>query len=55
VLNVAVEAVIMNDHTTGRARGFGFVEFADLVVAERVIKEKHHIDGRMVISSITIL
>lgn len=44
-----VEAVIMKDRTTGRARGFGFVVFADPAVAEIVIKEKHNIDGRMVI------
>ncbi|XP_065635532.1 heterogeneous nuclear ribonucleoprotein 1 isoform X2 [Quercus suber] len=43
-----VEAVIMKDRTTGRARGFGFVVFADPTVADRVIKEKHNIDGRMV-------
>ncbi|XVE72514.1 hypothetical protein DITRI_Ditri11bG0045600 [Diplodiscus trichospermus] len=43
-----VEAVIMKDRTTGRARGFGFIVFADPAVAERVIKEKHNIDGRMV-------
>ncbi|KAI9108970.1 hypothetical protein K1719_019925 [Acacia pycnantha] len=43
-----VEAVIMKDRTTGRARGFGFVVFADPAVADRVIKEKHNIDGRMV-------
>ncbi|KAF5726495.1 heterogeneous nuclear ribonucleoprotein 1-like isoform X1 [Tripterygium wilfordii] len=43
-----VEAVIMKDRTTGRARGFGFVVFADPAVAEKVIKEKHNIDGRMV-------
>ncbi|KAJ6680540.1 RNA-BINDING PROTEIN MUSASHI-like protein RBP6 [Salix purpurea] len=43
-----VEAVIMKDRTTGRARGFGFVVFADPAIAERVIKEKHSIDGRMV-------
>ncbi|KAF5482585.1 hypothetical protein F2P56_003143 [Juglans regia] len=43
-----VEAVIMKDRTTGRARGFGFVVFADSAVADRVIKEKHNIDGRMV-------
>ncbi|XP_002532010.2 heterogeneous nuclear ribonucleoprotein 1 [Ricinus communis] len=43
-----VEAVIMKDRTTGRARGFGFVVFADAAVAERVIMEKHNIDGRMV-------
>lgn len=45
-----VEAVIMKDRTTGRARGFGFVVFSDPAVAEIVIKEKHNIDGRMVIS-----
>ncbi|GMI76236.1 hypothetical protein like AT3G07810 [Hibiscus trionum] len=43
-----VEAMIMRDRTTGRARGFGFIVFADSAVAERVIKEKHNIDGRMV-------
>jgi RNA-binding protein Musashi len=43
-----VEAVIMKDRTTGRARGFGFVVFSDPSIAERVIKEKHSIDGRMV-------
>lgn len=45
-----VEAVIMKDRTTGRARGFGFVVFADPSVAERVVKEKHMIDGRTVSS-----
>ncbi|XP_075505687.1 heterogeneous nuclear ribonucleoprotein 1-like [Primulina tabacum] len=43
-----VEAVIMRDRTTGRARGFGFVVYADPAVAERVVKEKHMIDGRTV-------
>ncbi|KAL4298496.1 hypothetical protein AHAS_Ahas17G0006700 [Arachis hypogaea] len=43
-----VEAVIMKDRTTGRARGFGFVVFSDPAVADLVIKEKHNIDGRMV-------
>ncbi|KAJ0751366.1 putative RNA recognition motif domain, nucleotide-binding alpha-beta plait domain superfamily [Helianthus annuus] len=43
-----IEAVIMRDRLTGRARGFGFVVFADHVVAERVVKEKHMIDGRTV-------
>lgn len=43
-----VEAVIMRDRATGRARGFGFVVFADPAVAERVVKEKHMIDGRTV-------
>lgn len=43
-----VEAVIMKDRATGRARGFGFVVFADPAVAERVVMEKHVIDGRTV-------
>ncbi|GMP75788.1 hypothetical protein CsSME_00032751 [Camellia sinensis var. sinensis] len=43
-----VEAVIMKDRNTGRARGFGFVVFADPSVAERVVREKHIIDGRTV-------
>lgn len=45
-----VEAVIMRDRNTGRARGFGFIVFADPAVAERVIMEKHVIDGRNVSS-----
>ncbi|KAM7262466.1 hypothetical protein ACFE04_000149 [Oxalis oulophora] len=43
-----VEAVIMKDRATGRARGFGFVVFADPTVAERVVFDKHVIDGRTV-------
>ncbi|XP_039003851.1 heterogeneous nuclear ribonucleoprotein 1-like isoform X1 [Hibiscus syriacus] len=43
-----VETVIMKDRTTGRARGFGFIVFSDPAIAEKVIKEKHNIDGRMV-------
>ncbi|RAL45498.1 hypothetical protein DM860_014887 [Cuscuta australis] len=43
-----VEAVVMKDRTTGRTRGFGFVVFSDPSVAERVVKEKHTIDGRTV-------
>ncbi|XP_076907853.1 heterogeneous nuclear ribonucleoprotein 1-like [Bidens hawaiensis] len=43
-----IEAVIMKDRATGRARGFGFVVFSDPAVAERVVKEKHMIDGRTV-------
>lgn len=50
-----VEAVIMKDRTTGRARGFGFVVFADPAAAERVIKEKHMIDGRTVSFSIEFI
>ncbi|XP_061338955.1 heterogeneous nuclear ribonucleoprotein 1-like [Gastrolobium bilobum] len=43
-----IEAVIMRDRSTGRARGFGFIVFADPAVAERVIMDKHIIDGRTV-------
>ncbi|KAK6149655.1 hypothetical protein DH2020_017180 [Rehmannia glutinosa] len=43
-----VEAVIMKDRTTGRARGFGFIVFANASVAERVVRERHIIDGRTV-------
>lgn len=50
-----VEAVIMKDRTTGRARGFGFVVFADPSVAERVVMEKHVIDGRTVSFLISVL
>ncbi|KAK9151774.1 hypothetical protein Syun_010083 [Stephania yunnanensis] len=37
-----------NSKDHGRARGFGFVVFADPAVAERVVMEKHQIDGRTV-------
>ncbi|XP_060209101.1 heterogeneous nuclear ribonucleoprotein 1 [Lycium barbarum] len=43
-----VEAVIMRDRNTGRARGFGFVVFANPTIAERVVNDKHIIDGRTV-------
>ncbi|MCO5557245.1 hypothetical protein L7F22_010806 [Adiantum nelumboides] len=43
-----VEAVIMKDRATGRARGFGFVVFADPSVADMVVLDKHSIDSRLV-------
>ncbi|XP_006414255.2 heterogeneous nuclear ribonucleoprotein 1 [Eutrema salsugineum] len=43
-----LEAVIMKDRVTGRARGFGFIVFADSNVAERVVLQKHMIDGKSV-------
>ena len=46
-----VATVIMKDRTTGRARGFGFVVFADPAIADRVVKQKHMIDGRTVCNS----
>ncbi|GMH05248.1 hypothetical protein Nepgr_007088 [Nepenthes gracilis] len=38
----------MKDRITGRARGFGFVIYADSAVAERVVRQKHVLDGRSV-------
>ncbi|KAH7426141.1 hypothetical protein KP509_11G086800 [Ceratopteris richardii] len=43
-----IEAVIMKDRATGRARGFGFIVFADPSVADSVVHDKHRIDGRLV-------
>ncbi|CAF1736481.1 BnaC09g20300D [Brassica napus] len=43
-----LEAVIMKDRATGRARGFGFLVFADPTVAERVVLIRHVIDGKIV-------
>ncbi|KAF8096258.1 hypothetical protein N665_0313s0028 [Sinapis alba] len=43
-----LEAVIMKDRVTGRARGFGFLVFADPNVAERVVLLRHVIDGKIV-------
>ncbi|GAV90834.1 RRM_1 domain-containing protein/RRM_6 domain-containing protein, partial [Cephalotus follicularis] len=42
------DSVIMRDKHTGRPRGFGFVTFADLAVADKVLEEDHVIDGRTV-------
>ncbi|KAL6968155.1 hypothetical protein U1Q18_033957 [Sarracenia purpurea var. burkii] len=42
------QIVIMRDKTTGRPRGFGFVVFADPSVLDRVLQDKHTIDGRTV-------
>ena len=50
-----MEVVIMRDRITGRARGFGFIVFADPAVAERVVMDKHMIDGRTVSKLIVIV
>ncbi|XP_021721856.1 heterogeneous nuclear ribonucleoprotein 1-like [Chenopodium quinoa] len=39
---------IMRDKATGRPRGFGFVLFSDPSVLDRVLQDKHTIDGRPV-------
>ncbi|XP_010262417.1 PREDICTED: heterogeneous nuclear ribonucleoprotein 1 [Nelumbo nucifera] len=43
-----VQTVIMRDKVTGRPRGFGFVVFADPSILDRVLQDKHTIDGRTV-------
>lgn len=42
------QTVIMRDKSTGRPRGFGFVGFSDPAVLDRVLQDKHIIDGRTV-------
>ncbi|KAF8098222.1 hypothetical protein N665_0271s0038 [Sinapis alba] len=43
-----LEALVIKDRLTGRARGFGFIVFADSNVAQRVLLKKHMIDGKPV-------
>lgn len=51
-----LQTVIMRDKMTGRPRGFGFVVFADPSVLDRVLQDKHTIDGRTVrFNSIDVL
>lgn len=47
-----VQTVIMTDKITGRPRGFGFVVFADPSILDRVLQDKHTIDGRTVCFSL---
>ncbi|XP_068322873.1 heterogeneous nuclear ribonucleoprotein 1-like [Pyrus communis] len=42
------QTVIMRDKVTGRPRGFGFVVFSDPSLLDRVLNDKHTIDGRLV-------
>ncbi|PIA36280.1 hypothetical protein AQUCO_03400288v1 [Aquilegia coerulea] len=43
-----LQTVIVRDATTGRPRGFGFVAYSDPSILDRVLQDKHSIDGRTV-------
>ncbi|CAN6899451.1 unnamed protein product [Brassica oleracea] len=43
-----LEALVIKDRLTGRARGFGFIVFKDSSVTQRVLLQKHMIDGKSV-------
>ncbi|KAG8369875.1 hypothetical protein BUALT_Bualt14G0059000 [Buddleja alternifolia] len=43
-----VQAVVMRDKISGKPRGFGFVVFADPNILDRVLQDRHVIDGRTV-------
>ncbi|KAL7251393.1 hypothetical protein ACSBR1_013269 [Camellia fascicularis] len=48
VYGEVLQTVVMRDKTSGRPRGFGFVVFADPSILDRVLQDKHLIDGRTV-------
>lgn len=43
-----IDSVIMRNRVTGHTRGFGFVTYADPSVCERVLQDKHVLDGKTV-------
>lgn len=43
-----MQTVVMRDKLSGKPRGFGFVVFADPNVLDRVLQDRHVIDGRTV-------
>jgi len=42
------DSVIMKDRVSGQPRGFGFVTYADPSVIDKVIQDKHVLDGKAV-------
>jgi RNA recognition motif. (a.k.a. RRM, RBD, or RNP domain) len=47
-LLILQEAFVSYDRNTGRPRGFGFVVFADPLIADKVVTQQHTIDRREV-------
>ncbi|KAL2530841.1 RNA-binding (RRM/RBD/RNP motif) family protein [Forsythia ovata] len=43
-----LQTVVMRDKISGKPRGFGFVVFADPNILDRILQERHVIDGRTV-------
>lgn len=43
-----MQTVVMRDKLSGKPRGFGFVVFADPNVLDRVLQDRHVLDGRTV-------
>ncbi|KAL8507862.1 hypothetical protein ACS0TY_018418 [Phlomoides rotata] len=43
-----LQAVVMRDKISGKPRGFGFVVFSDPTVLDRILQERHVIEGRTV-------
>ncbi|GJJ68538.1 hypothetical protein EMPS_00884 [Entomortierella parvispora] len=42
------ECMVMKDPVTNKSRGFGFLTFADAKNVDAVLKEDHHLDGKMI-------
>jgi len=40
--------MVMKDPMTNKSRGFGFLTFVDPKNVDAVLKEDHHLDGKMV-------